>query len=65
MNSRTNRRAFLQTTALAGAGYWVAGRALGQEKSTSPNEQINFACIGVGGKGKSDSAGRRRQVQEG
>ncbi len=55
MNSRTNRRAFLQTSALAGAGYWVAGRALGQEKSNSPNEQINFACIGVGGKGQSDS----------
>ena len=53
------RRQFLLTTAAAGMGYWVAGRA--QAKPTrSPNERIAFASIGVGGKGASDSedAGR-------
>lgn len=54
MTRRTNRRRFLKTTAVAGVGYWVAGGVSAQE-SKSPNEQINFAAIGVGGKGDSDS----------
>src|SRR5687767_1606502 len=55
MSHNHNRRDFLRTSALAGAGFWIAG-------STQPafsrlaNEQINFASIGVGGKGQSDSA---------
>src|SRR5438105_4655961 len=55
--SRTNRRDFLKTSALAGVGFFIAGRnlALGQE-SNSPNERINVASIGVGGKGDSDSS---------
>jgi predicted dehydrogenase len=55
MRHETNRRKFLQTSALAGAGFWVAGNVQAQE-ATSPNEKIRFACIGVGGKGSSDSA---------
>jgi hypothetical protein len=50
------RREFVQSSALvAGMGVWVAtgGRVYGIEKS--PNERINIACIGVGGKGDSDS----------
>ncbi len=54
MPRKTNRRRFLQTTAVAGVGYWVAGNARAQE-SSSPNEKIRFACIGIGGKGSSDS----------
>jgi len=50
-----NRRRFLQTTAAAGAGYWVAGDVQ-LARSKSPNQQIQFACIGVDGKGSSDSA---------
>jgi predicted dehydrogenase len=50
-----NRRDFLKTTALAGAGFWIAGPAPADEKSKSALERINFACIGVGGKGSSDS----------
>ncbi|MFM8708723.1 MAG: Gfo/Idh/MocA family protein, partial [Planctomycetia bacterium] len=48
------RRGFLQTTSLAGAGYFVAagGRAAW---SNAAGEQLNIACIGVGGKGGSDS----------
>ena len=67
MEKSGNRRQFLKTgaasvtaavSATAAAttvGFWVAGgssTALGK----SPNEQIQFACIGVGGKGTSDLA---------
>jgi len=49
-----NRRGFLQNASLAGAGFWVAGRAP-SVFAESPNEKINIACIGVGGKGSSDT----------
>ncbi|HND52803.1 MAG TPA: Gfo/Idh/MocA family oxidoreductase [Pirellulaceae bacterium] len=52
--ARTNRRQFIQTSAVIGAGYFVASGLQAQE-SKSPNEKINFACIGVMGKGQSDS----------
>jgi predicted dehydrogenase len=55
MAQRTNRRNFIKTSAAAGVGFWVAGN-LRAEDSTSPNEKINFACVGVGGKGTSDTA---------
>ncbi|GAB6164082.1 Gfo/Idh/MocA family oxidoreductase [Thermostilla marina] len=55
MAFKTSRRRFVQTTAAVGIGYWVAGGVRAQE-SKSPNEQIQFASIGVGGKGQSDSA---------
>ncbi len=55
----SSRRTFIKTTAMAGAGYWVAGGVSAKE-STSPNEQVNFACIGIGGKGHSDSADARK-----
>ncbi len=53
-----SRRDFVKTTTAAGVGFWVAGTAYGAESSssTSPNERIKFACIGVGGKGDSDSS---------
>jgi len=54
MSFPTNRRQFLQATAVAGVGYWVAGGVRAQE-SKSPNERIAMASIGIGGKGSSDS----------
>jgi predicted dehydrogenase len=60
MNSHKSRRDFLKTTALAGAGFWVAGPAPADVKGTSALEQIRFACIGVGGKGRSDTADAAR-----
>ena len=54
MSCQQNRRKFLQSTAAIGAGYWVAERT-SPVFSRSPNEQIQFASIGVGGKGSSDS----------
>jgi predicted dehydrogenase len=59
MGYRTNRRKFLQTTTAVGLGYWAAG-GVSPRPSRSALETINFASIGVGGKGTSDSddAGR-------
>ena len=59
MQHQTTRRAFLKETAALGAGLWVAG-SLRAEDSKSPNEKIRFACIGIGGKGDSDSADAAR-----
>src|SRR5260370_17462365 len=54
MRDKTNRRDFLKQTGLAGVGFWVAGGiTLADDKS--PNEKVNIACIGVGGKGSSDT----------
>lgn len=63
MPMKPHRRTFLQSSAAAGVGYWVAG-GVAKAQSTSPNEQIQFACVGVGGKGQSDSAdaGRNGKV---
>ena len=59
MSYLTDRRRFLKTTALTGVGVFVAGTAAAED-SKSPNERIRFACIGVGGKGASDSNDARQ-----
>lgn len=60
-----SRREFLKTTAAAATvtGFW-AGGGVSAEESKSPNEKIQFGCIGVQGKGSSDSqdAGSHGQV---
>ncbi|HXG08896.1 MAG TPA: Gfo/Idh/MocA family oxidoreductase [Gemmataceae bacterium] len=56
MSHLRNRRDFLKGVTVASVGFWVAGTARAQEKSRSANEQINFACIGIDGKGRSDTA---------
>lgn len=56
MTRKTTRRDFVKQSAAVGAAWWVganAGLAVGKEKS--PAERLNFACIGVGGKGSSDT----------
>jgi predicted dehydrogenase len=58
MSQPGHRRDFLKTTALAGAGFWIGAAAADDKKS--PNEQIRFACIGVDGKGRSDTADAAR-----
>ncbi|MBM4001503.1 MAG: Gfo/Idh/MocA family oxidoreductase [Planctomycetes bacterium] len=55
MAMHTNRRSFLKTTAAAGAGYWAAG-GVAPRPSRSAIETVDFASVGVGGKGSSDSA---------
>jgi len=63
MARTTNRRRFLKTTAALGAGYWALGGVAPRE-SRSAVEKIHFACVGVGGKGGSDSqdAGKAGEV---
>ena len=54
MSHGTSRRRFLQTSAAAGAGLLAGGRARlvrAADLPTSPNEKLNVAFIGVGGKG--------------
>jgi predicted dehydrogenase len=58
MDHRANRREFLKQTALAGAaGSFLLGGAPAYARTLrpSPNERVRFACIGVGGKGDSDT----------
>jgi predicted dehydrogenase len=50
---QSSRRDFMRYSAAAGAGYWVAG-GLALKASASPNEQLQIACCGVNGKGRSD-----------
>lgn len=49
---RTTRRTFLKGTS-AGLVVIAAGEGRAEQ---SPNERIRFACIGIGGKGESDTA---------
>jgi predicted dehydrogenase len=57
MSRRTNRRDFLKQAALAGVGFWAAGGiVIGDEAKKLANDKINIACIGVNGKGDSDSS---------
>jgi predicted dehydrogenase len=48
------RRDFLKEASATGVGFWVAGTSLGAQ-SKSPNEKLNLAQIGAGGKGHSDA----------
>ena len=59
MKRGTNRRDFLKTTAVTGVGFWVAG-GVSPKASRAAIETVNFGCIGVGGKGQSDSADAAR-----
>lgn len=56
MSQGTNRREFLKTSALAGAGFWIAGTQSAWAQSKSANEKLRVAGIGGGGKGHSDLA---------
>lgn len=55
MSRRSSRRSFLQESAAIGIGLW-AGGGMAVKASTAANERVRFACVGVGGKGDSDSA---------
>ncbi len=55
MNRRNSRRRFIQNaSAMTGAGFWI-GTQSDRVLSRSLNERVNIACIGVGGKGSSDT----------
>lgn len=55
MALKPTRRTFVKSTAALGVGFW-AGGGVAAKPSISALEEIKFGCIGVGGKGSSDSA---------
>jgi predicted dehydrogenase len=53
-----DRRDFLKSGALAGTGSFLLGGTPGYVRSmvsSPPSERVRFACVGVGGKGDSDT----------
>jgi len=51
-----NRRDMLKTTAALGSGVWL-GAAVRSRAADSPNEKLNIACIGIGGRGSANLHG--------
>jgi len=60
MSITTNRRSFLFGASVAGFGIFIPGRR-GWAGGVGPNETLNIACIGIGGKGESDTLHASRQ----
>ena len=56
MSLPITRRELLRTSAVA-AGVWAGAGTLTRAQSNSPNEKLNVACIGVGGRGAADVNG--------
>lgn len=56
MVPETTRREFMKRTAALSTAVWVSGQPL-RAASRSPNEKLNIAAIGAGGKGRVDIAG--------
>ncbi len=51
----TTRRGFLQSSAALGVGFFAGFGSAQERKERSQNEQLAIACVGVGGKGSSDT----------
>jgi len=56
MHHKSTRRDFLKNSSLVGAAWWVGGTLASGADSKNPLERLNFASIGVGGKGSGDSS---------
>lgn len=56
MTSKSTRRKFLGQSAALGAGVYIGGKARRARAEESALEGLTAACIGVGGKGSSDSS---------
>jgi predicted dehydrogenase len=52
MSQQANRREFIQASAVAGIGFWVAGGVGADEPK---KDRLRIACVGVGGKGFGDA----------
>ena len=52
--SKTSRRDFVKTGAIASSFFIVPRHVLGGVGFTAPSDQLNLAAIGAGGKGRSD-----------
>ncbi len=63
MSNQISRRAILRNTAAASAGiaFYHGATPRSISAADSPNEKLNIACIGVGGRGAANVSGVRRQ----
>jgi predicted dehydrogenase len=59
-SKKIDRRSFVKTSAAVGAGFWAAGGIAPKRTYASRLQRIQFACIGIGGKGSSDSDDAKR-----
>jgi hypothetical protein len=57
MSHKSSRRDFIKSSSAMGLGvaWWVGNTSHAFADSKNPLERLNFACIGVGGKGSSDT----------
>ncbi|MCA9037642.1 MAG: Gfo/Idh/MocA family oxidoreductase, partial [Planctomycetaceae bacterium] len=55
MTNKTNRREFIGQTAALSTAFWVGGQPF-SKANTSPLQSLSAACVGVGGKGGSDTS---------
>jgi predicted dehydrogenase len=56
MQRSIHRRQMLKTTAAVGAGFWLGTSAVSRG-AESPNDKLNIACIGIGGRGAANVGG--------
>jgi len=56
MATEITRRQMLQTTGVIGTGLWLGANNTSRA-ADSPNEKLNIACIGIGGRGRADLKG--------
>jgi predicted dehydrogenase len=56
MSRKSTRREFVKQSSALGAAWWVGMNSTQAQDSKNPLERLNFACIGVQGKGSSDSS---------
>ena len=61
MQVRFNRRKAILAGSIAGANLYHGGVARRLTAAESPNEQLNIACIGVGGRGSANVNGLKSQ----
>jgi predicted dehydrogenase len=59
MSWTTHRRHFLASTAAVSAGYWLGTTP--SQAADSPNNKLNLAVIGIGGRGSSNLGGVKGQ----
>ncbi len=55
MSSRRTRRDFMGQSAVIASGYWIGGQVISNAQTSALNS-LSAACVGVGGKGGSDSS---------
>ena len=63
MPNRVSRRTSLQSVAAIGTGLWLGGGPSpgAVRAESSPNEKLNIACIGIGGRGSANVSGVSKQ----